>query len=439
MRELCALSSLLDRELAPHRNAKRWWLAYSGGVDSSVLLHLLVAYRRRHPASPPIHAVHINHQLQEAAGDWVAHCRHQCEALAVPLAVKSVEVDTEKASLEAAAREARYAFFESIVGEDEVLLLAHHLDDQLETFFLRALRGAGVSGLSGMPATRSVGKGVLLRPLLAASRKSIQDYRLGQAITAVDDPSNHSAQFDRSYLRTEVLPLLEARWPAYRQTVSRAMGHLRALEPQVLDYEMCYSVTGDRGISLMAMETSSDAQVAGSLRAWLRSEGLSMPDAKALGEFVRQLRQNTASRARLQTSAWCLQRYDGAVYRLPEIKGGRENTRLSPGEPCQWGDGELVLVPCVEGEIGVLSQAILTVKPRRGGERCKLLGHKIHRPVKKVLQDLRVPPWWREQLPLLYAGDELIAIADLRWCDSSLIGKTLPGERRFRLHWRREN
>ncbi len=404
-----------------------------------MLLHLLAAYRQNHPAAPPLHAIHVNHQLQEAATDWAAHCQRQCDALGISLTVQSVQVDTGKASLEAAAREARFACFESLLGDGDVLLLAHHLDDQVETFFLRALRGAGASGLAGMPPMRLLGRAVLLRPLLGAPQGALQDYATYHKLAFVDDPSNHSAQFDRSYLRTEVLPLFEARWPAYRQTISRAMGHLRDMAPDTPMLTPCCSVLGDPGVSVAGIASLTDAQLSQALRSWLSSEGLMMPNAAALGEFVRQLRLGDVSHARLQTSAWLIQHYDDAVYRLPPETDLPGSTTVAPGKPCPWAGRELALVPCAVGEVGILPEQALSLTARRGGERCRLHGHSVRRPLKKILQELRVPPWWRERLPLVYAGDELVAIADLQWCDSALVGKTQPGERRFSLVWRRGN
>ena len=199
--------SALDHSLTPLTDAARWVVAFSGGLDSTALLHLLLAWRERRGKAPAIAALHINHQLQAAADDWQAHCRSHCADLDV--AFQALCVDTQ-GSGEAAARDARYRAFEHYLQPGDVLMLAHHLDDQVETFFLRLLRGAGLEGLSAMPASRPLGDARLARPLLHLTRAELAHYVNERGWRHIDDPTNADASIDRNFLRHQVLPVVAA-------------------------------------------------------------------------------------------------------------------------------------------------------------------------------------------------------------------------------------
>src|SRR6218665_3948299 len=157
-----SLHARLLAGLAPWRAAPAWRIAFSGGLDSNVLLHLLASLGKTE-SLPPLYAIHIHHGLQAVADGWPAHCQRVCDGLGVPLRVMPVHVATG-ASLERAARDARYGAFAQELGQGEVLLTAQHRDDQAETLLFRLLRGAGVRGLAGIPATRPLAKGGGGRP-----------------------------------------------------------------------------------------------------------------------------------------------------------------------------------------------------------------------------------------------------------------------------------
>lgn len=196
------LSAKLLQTLAPWRNAPAWHIAFSGGLDSTVLLHLLANLAKTEKL-PTLDAVHVHHGLQAAADAWPAHCQSVCDALGVPLRVMRVQVRAG-ASLERAARDARYQAFSEVVGAGEVLLIGQHRDDQAETLLFRLLRGAGVQGLAAMPMQRALAGGHLLRPLLRSSRAQLQAYAEEHQLTWIEDPSNADPRFSRNYLRHRV-------------------------------------------------------------------------------------------------------------------------------------------------------------------------------------------------------------------------------------------
>ncbi|EGH28298.1 tRNA(Ile)-lysidine synthetase, partial [Pseudomonas syringae pv. japonica str. M301072] len=226
------LSARLLQVLAPWRNAPVWHVGFSGGLDSTVLLHLLAELASRETL-PALNAIHVHHGLQTAADGWPEHCQQVCKTLGV--AFESVRVQVEPAaSLEQAARQARYSAFSERLVEGEVLLTGQHRDDQAETLLFRLLRGAGVRGLAAMPDQRVLGRGHLLRPLLDVSRKQLEDYAHRHGLNWIEDPSNDDQQFSRNFLRSQVVPLLTSRWPQAAASLARTARHLGEAQ-QLLD------------------------------------------------------------------------------------------------------------------------------------------------------------------------------------------------------------
>lgn len=436
---------VLDSVLAEHLNAPQWFVGFSGGVDSTVLLHLLQRWCQHHNAAPALSAFHVNHGIQATADEWQAHCQRVCDACEIPLLVQTVTVDAH-GSMEAAARKARYAAFSEHLPPDAILFLGHHRDDQVETFLLRLLRGAGVDGLAGMPASRALGTGVLQRPLLDVDRVDIEGYAQRHELTYIDDPSNVDTAMDRNYLRAQVLPLLEARWPGYRRTVTRASSHLSAaaitLREVVGVPETVYSRMGDPGVSAADLNSSNAAQ---GLRAWLQTQGCSAPAQSILTEFLRQLRESdAAARPRLDCGSYQLQRHRSVIYLLPYMPdpAPTEILNLRAGESLTVpGVGDIALRPSSgEGlhiEVGEVVQ--LSWQSRgEANEQCRIAGRAGSKTLKKLLQEAGVPPWWRNRVPLVKLGSESLAIGDLALCASSRWRSSAgANDPLWRIHWTR--
>ncbi len=441
------LDTQLDDFLPAFAAAPRWVVGFSGGMDSTVLLQLLCDWRSRHPQAPPLGAVHVNHQMQPPAEDWQARCAVFCQARDIPLQICTVSVD---GAGEAAARRARYAAFEKVLGADDVLFLAHHLDDQVETFFLRLLRGAGLEGLSAMPASRPLGHAVLARPLLAVSREVIAEYAQRRALSYVDDPSNADTAIDRNFLRAQVLPMLATRWPGYRATVTRAAGHMetaaRALAGSAAQPAQCTSVTGERGLALAALPAEQPEQAARTLRDWLRGRQLQAPSRALLQEFLRQLGASGSEAApQLQTGDYTLVRFGEGVFLLPDLEDLSPNLSLTllPGEETRVpGVGVCGLRRAAVGESGLLLRSgdVPQVRWRVGGERCRPQGRAGSTSLKKYLQEIAIPPWWRDRVPLFYLEDELLAIGDFTLCQSRRLrtAEAAEAEPLWQPVWRRE-
>lgn len=426
--------------LTPWLEAPRWWLALSGGVDSMVLLQLLHELRAVQPL-PPLAAVHVNHQLHPAAADWAQHCADACSALDIPLHQRDVAVAVDGDGPEAAARKARYEVFEDILGAGELLLMAHHADDQVETFFLRLMRGAGARGLSGMPVSRDLGAGQLVRPLLAVTREQIEAFATERSLSWIEDDSNQDPGMDRNFLRHNVLPELAKRWPGFRGSVLRSMAALDQDASRLADLDrqrLSAAFTrayGEPVLDLDALVPADEAELATHLRHWLESEGLQPVAQARLEEFARQaLEGREDSQPSLTLGTLQLQRYQNRLHLSPLGVAERPHpVFLVPGEVVTVpGFGEFEMQP-VEGPGARLpARGGWELRFREGGERCQPVGRAASQSLKKLLQESGVPPWVRERLPLLYDGGELAVVGDMWVCEGH---QATPHESGFQLRW----
>ncbi|NQX88163.1 MAG: tRNA lysidine(34) synthetase TilS [Halioglobus sp.] len=409
-------------QLIEFLGASHWYVGFSGGLDSTVLLYLLHRYRKENDAVPALSAVHVNHGLQVASNDWQHHCEAVCRTLGIECHSMGVNVAVQ-GSGEEAARDARYRAFAELLQPGAVLFLAHHLDDQVETFLLRLLRGAGVQGLAAMPPRRALGAGELARPLLDVERSALQEYARHHALEHIEDPSNLDTAMGRNFMRQRVLPLVNERWPAYRQSIARASAHLASAAPLLAEIpETVCSVMGDPGLALDTLTSVTPDVAANRLRAWLRSRGYKTPDCASLSEFLRQVQEAKGhARPRLDSGQYALQRHQNAVYLVPRFQG------TPPPQPLQLFPGHWLHVPGV-GSLSLLASAQdglqlatddnVELRWRRGGERCRPIGRGGSVSLKSLLQEMGVPAWWRDRVPLVFFNDELLLVGDLVCCES---------------------
>ncbi|ANI52894.1 tRNA lysidine(34) synthetase TilS [Pseudomonas sp. DR 5-09] len=425
------LPSRLLRNLMPWLGASHWRIAFSGGLDSTVLLHLL-ANLAKTESLPALSAIHVHHGLQAAADAWPAHCQDVCDELSVPLQVQRVQVQPG-ASVERAARDARYAAFSAATQANDVLLTGQHRDDQAETLLFRLLRGAGVRGLSGMPATRALGQGSLVRPLLDVTRAELEAYAQDHGLRWVEDPSNQDRQFSRNYLRHQVLPLLSGRWPQAHASMARSAAHLR--EAQGLLDELAqidlataklpaeFEWSGLPSLEFAAIAKLSDARQRNALGHWLQPL-TRLPDTDHWSGWV-DVRDagNDASPiwrladGELHRSAGRLWWLSGQWLRTPVVSGDWHEPLLALRLP----DNGRVMFS------GQTPAGPLQVRYRQGGEVMHL-ADRGHRDLKRLLNERAVPGFVRGRLPLLFRGEELLAVANLPGLD----GHVLEG---WRLHW----
>lgn len=429
---MTALELRLRQALQPWRTAPAWRIAFSGGLDSSVLLHLLADWAR-HEELPPLYAIHVHHGLQSAGDAWPAHCARICEQLGIALEVVRVQV-TPGASLEQAARSARYQAFCERLKPGEVLLSAQHRDDQAETLLFRLLRGAGVRGLAAMPASRSLGQGGLFRPLLDSSRAELRKYAQSHGLAWIEDPSNADERFSRNFLRRQVMPLLAERWPQVTANIARSARHLGEAQ-QLLDELAALDLAAAHGVSacpwltlpsldLSAVSALSDRRQRNLLRHWL-APLTRLPDSDHWAGWC-DLRDAATDAAPIwKLTDGELHRADGRLWWL----SGEWLRPLDPLDlPCDSFSKSIELPG--NGHVhlqGELPQGRWHLRYRQGGESLQLPG-RGRRDLKRLLNELRVPAFVRPRLPLLFEGDELMAVANLS--QSSEIQAS-----GVRLHW----
>lgn len=420
----------------------RVFVAFSGGADSTALLAAVSAATRTW-LRRPVSAFHFDHRLHPASADWARHCREVCADLGIPMLTASAERPAPPgASIEAWARDARYAAFARELRAADVLLTAHHRDDLAETLLLMAMRGSGPHGLAAIAPSRPLGHGLLLRPLLGIPRDSLRARLATTGLSWLQDPANADPRYDRNFIRQEVLPLLARRWPAAAANLARAAGLQRLAAAVLDDYAdgVLGRVPGGGGtLDVAHLHGLAPARQQLILRRWLRLVAGGAPDADTLAHVLHDV---VSCRPDANpVIAWRggeIRRHAGRLHWLPApppapLAGSRE---WSPPVSLELPGGVLSAIP-VTGEglrASALAGRLLEVRARRGGERIRPARRAHGMPVKHLLQDLGVPTWERGLLPLVFLDKRLIAVADLA-VEGDFAAR--PGEAGLRLAWRR--
>lgn len=398
---------------------RHWRVAFSGGLDSTVLLHALAATG----TATPILAIHIDHDLHPDSTAWAEHARGIAESLGVDFAVRRVQLDPRQPQgPEAAAREARYAALSEFIAPGDCLLSAHHESDQAETLLLNLVRGSGPAGLAGIGARQAFGRGLLLRPLLGVAGEDIAAYAERHALRWCDDPSNEDDRFDRNFIRQEIVPRLKSRWPAVvnRLTLSATLlDEANELLRELADIDIA-ACGGPASLALAEMNTLSESRQRNLLRQAVRRCGLPPPPATRLYQAVQALIPARPDAQPLITWPGAeLRRYRDHVYVLPAQEPRPHDPApllLADAEAIDLGDqlGSLQLVsadgPGLDPDV---AGSGLQIRFRDGGEALRIARGGATRKLKKLLQERGVLPWMRDRVPLLYAGQELVAVADL--------------------------
>ncbi len=408
------------------------YIAYSGGIDSHVLLHCCAAMAQ---LKGKLTAVYIDHGLQPEAESWGAHCDKTAKDLGVEFLMLRVNAMAMPGkSPEEAARDARYAALKSLIKAGDAVLLAQHREDQLETVLLQLFRGSGLRGLSGMPESMAFGAGVMLRPLLNTPKQAISEYAHAHHLVWVEDPSNQSAAFDRNFLRNDVLPLLKQRWPALDKTVARSAKH--CAEAQVLVEEVAdelfdaafNSVDNTLSISRLTEHRSHQRQLI--IRHWFHYLGLKMPSQAMVGRILTQVVAAAEQcRPMLSGQGYCIRRYRDKLYCLRQPMQEALQDRHWPTGLASINIGDGRILSYLPAAQGILREQWLAAKVevrfRRGGEKICLPGRQGHHALKNLFQEAGIPPWERQVMPLIYLDDKLAAVGDL-WISAAFFSENAP-------------
>jgi tRNA(Ile)-lysidine synthase len=414
-------SSIIESALDQVELNAHIYIAYSGGIDSHVLLHLCASIARLGDKTT---AVYVHHGLQAEAGAWAEHCRKTAEALGIQFNVLRVNALAGPGeSPEEAARNARYNALRALVGPNDVLLVAQHREDQLETVLLQLFRGSGLRGLSGMPECMAFGRGVMLRPLLNVSRQAIRHYAESHALSWVEDPSNLHDDYDRNYLRNTVVPLIKQRWPACDKTVARSARHCAEAQAvmSVIADDLFHAVfnEADKTLSISRLKQLNRHKQQLVIRHWFQALGLKMPGQGFVERILTQVvAASRESHPVLSGQGHDIRRYRDKLYCL-------KHAPKATLQDIDWPAGQALLkltddqyLLCQPSSAGIACErwrrARVVVRFRRGGEKILLPGREGHHALKNLFQEAGIPPWERQGMPLVYLDDQLAAVGD-KW------------------------
>lgn len=405
IRELCGSSAL--------------WVAYSGGMDSHVLLHLLATHRNKF--SQKIQVVHVDHQLQSQSADWAEHCQQIAESLQLPFHSLQVTVtDINQSGLESAARSERYHAINKLMNGEGILLTGQHLQDQAETLMLQLLRGAGNRGLGAMKTVSFWQNMPIVRPLVDISRESLLDYATTHQLQWIEDPSNQNTEINRNFLRHQVWPLLQSRWPAINQNLARSAQNLQ--ESQTLLDELAqddlFNIEAelqDHSINIDKLLALSDARQRNVLRFFMKTLNIALPSRINLQRILDEVCSAAVDgQPQVSWHEYIARRYQNRLYLhnsislSPVVLAELIHNQL----PRLLDDKHRLVWQAQQGR-GIRAELFssgLTLKYRQGGEKIRLAGKTHHQSVKKLFQQWQIPVWQRDTIPLLFAGQQLVAI-----------------------------
>jgi len=399
-------------------------VALSGGLDSVVLLYLLLECQKTLPFQ--LHAHHVNHGLSVNAGKWENFCQDTCKKQNIPLTISKVTININSGlGIEATAREARYQALQS--SNTDFICLAHHQDDQAETLLLQLARGAGIKGLAGM----GVETNRLLRPLLGIPRSTLEAYAKQHKLVWIEDESNSETKFDRNFMRHEILPRLEKQYPAIKQTISRTAQHMAEADCLLddlaaIDVKNCQlNQQDDEQLLLAPLAQLSNARVKNVLRWWLALHGADIPSTAQLQQITQQLLhagEDALVKIKLSASL-ILRRFQGSAYLVKNVNEGDNNYNRGAFS-LVWQGEQVIILPdqsrlLFSQKLGEgiamrhIEAALLSIRYRRGGETIKPEVNRPTRRLNALLQTSNMPPWQRERLPLVFLGDNLVLVPNI--------------------------
>lgn len=420
-----------------------YWIAYSGGMDSEVLLKIC-SELRQNGTIPDIRAIHVDHGLQSEATLFAKHCQSQCHKLSVPLKLIQVKAHARPGeSPEEAARNARYQAILDMMAPGDTVLTAQHQDDQAETMLLQLLRGAGLAGLAAMPERSEFGEAYLLRPFLECSRTNIQNHAESLQLNWVEDPSNQDMRFDRNYIRGQIMPMLRQRWPSASTTISRSAGHCAEAEAtlQTVAHGLLKDILNPQrnSLCLNGLKNLPAREQRLLIRKWIQASGYRCPSAKTTERIIREMFEARPDRSpRVKWSDAEIRRFRNELFILPpEENPGVPPVTLWPKATSiklPGDNGSLQLVQTIEPGLSaeLWQKGNISVRYRNAENNCRMPGKQNSHSLKKFFQEQEIPPWIREKIPLIFNDDELLAIPGY-WVNPQYLNGTT--QHNLRIDW----
>ncbi len=424
------LQKAIWQSLVKHKSTELI-IAYSGGVDSQVLLHGLVQLKKSKHISNIITVCHVNHGLSDNALYWQNFAKQECAKLSVNLVIKPVKVQAQaQQSLEALARDARYEALKSLSEKSALVLTGHHSDDQSETFLLALKRGSGLKGLSAMAAEAQLGHHLLVRPLLNISRQEIVAYAAANQLDWVEDESNMDTRFDRNFIRQTVMPLMRERWPGISKTINRSARHCAAgqeLLDELATEDLEKAQVCNKILSVSTLTSLSPARFNNLIRHFLTLHHCLMPSTEQVAQLKLQLQSGDDKVPAVKVGQHYLRRFKGDIYLTADFNdvsswcaeldlSKEKNVVVLPDNL-----GELILTHAAADENVFAENTTLSAicLPKEGQEVSVRFSHnnpkclpdyrQHSRSVKKILQELTIAPWQRKRIAFLYYDKELVS------------------------------
>jgi len=433
-------------------------VAYSGGVDSQVLLHALTILKNKNLINHSISACHINHGLSKNAEDWQIFAKQQCDQYGIAYSTYAVVVEKQpRQSLEAIAREKRYQVLEKYSDEQSLVLTGHHQDDQVETFLLALKRGSGLKGLSAMAVHSPFGdkQQAILRPFLSCSRQEIVDYANENGLQWVEDESNQDTQFDRNFLRQVILPEFQQRWTSINQTIVRSAQHCQDAQnilDEIAEQDIARCAVEKNILEVEALTQLSVPRFNQVIRYLLAQHNFLMPSLAQLSQLHQQLFAEDDKSPEVKLGEVWLRKYKKHLY-LTKTFQPLESWQYELDITDKSIIDEPITLPDELGQLIFSTNDALSIDDTGQNitipKLCKRLSisfthinpiclpeYRQHsRVLKKVLQELNIPPWQRKRLPFLYLDGELAAVIGKFTCKPFLINKSSSVGRKINVHW----
>ena len=426
-------------------NYSRIAVAFSGGLDSSVLLHSLVSIPE---FKEKVFAIHVNHGLSPNSKSWIKHCDKFCSGLGVNFIPLTIELENSKTN-ENILRKARYEALFSCLKQGDVLCTAHHQDDHIETILFRILRGTGIKGLAGIEKYSQMEGIDLIRPLISYSKKDLLDYADKFEVNWIEDESNEDLSISRNFIRKKVIPNLKNdNWPEYKNSISYLSSKAKEAneildEIAYLDLKLCASESLDR-LSILKIKELSHARAMNVLFTWLGINTHLGVSNKLTDQVYKSIILASESSNPVvtfgkkgQKGSFQIRRFNNFLHHLPltetETLSNKKVWKWNSDDPLELPTGTLSMqVALGKGISTQLTEPGISIKGRIGGERCKPEGRSKSQKLKKLFQEYGVPPWVRDRIPLVYVGDQLAAVSDLWVCEEFVAKKD---ERGIVLSW----
>lgn len=434
--------------------ASSFCVGLSGGLDSVVLLHMCKCLFLRGQLKS-LRAVHINHGLSENAEQWAAHCQSLGEQWNIPVSVFSLQVKSRGQGLEDAARAARYEIFGNELQDNECLLLAHHAQDQAETLLYRLFRGAGVEGLAAMPVSRSVGLGTLFRPLLQVNRQAIEQYAVQHELVWVDDESNDLVDFDRNYLRHNVLPVVLQRWPKAISSLAKTVKHCTAAaeilhDVAIQDMQQIVQeppfLTGMNGFPIFLPDflQLSEARQRNVLRHWLQELNWPKPSTEHLAQITQQLSARSDASPQVCWANVMVRRYKQWLFALPlqltHISVVEEVLNITTSDQYNLSGNGLLMLSSINNnepriQVGSASQSLHIIYREQWSAEKKfaVANRSGKKTLKRWLQEFNVVPWLRDRVPLIVNEDGHLVAAAGFWVVAEFAAQ--KDEQGWKIEW----